>query len=332
MFCLNQQVDLIRKYGSMEIEISVNHDVKRADIFLSEKLGLTRNQVQKLINEGKLLLNNNFFKPSSKLKKSDLITGYIPEPEKEEELKPNPEIQLNIIYEDDSIIAINKPKGIVVHPSFGHKNDTLVNAIVYHCKDLAGIGGVLRPGVVHRLDKDTSGIIIFAKNEFALQSLQKQFKNREITKKYLALLLGKPLKSEDTIITKIGRDQKDRKKFTVTNEGREAITHYKILKSVDGVSLADISIKTGRTHQIRVHMKYINTPIIGDLDYNNKNYDKIIKSKELLTLCKEINGQALCAYFISFKHPKTNNIMTFKVEPPEDMKKIIQWIESHATD
>jgi 23S rRNA pseudouridine1911/1915/1917 synthase len=312
----------------MVIEIHITNNIKRADLFLSEKLGITRNQVQRLIEQQKLLLNNKPFKPSTKLKKNDIITGTIPEPE-EEILKPNTSIKLNILYEDRSIIVINKPKGVVVHPAHGHKEDTIVNALLSHCKDLSGIGGVLRPGVVHRLDKDTSGILIFAKNDLAYQSLQKQFKNREIIKKYLALLLGAPLKKEDTIITNIGRDPKDRKKFAVLKEGREAITEYKILKTLYGVSLADILIKTGRTHQIRVHMKYINAPIIGDKDYNKKNYESIITNKELLNLCKSIKGQALCAYYISFRHPENQEIMSFKISPPEDMENIIKWMDKH---
>ncbi|MCX7770170.1 MAG: RluA family pseudouridine synthase [Proteobacteria bacterium] len=315
----------------MVISIKVESFAKRADLFLSEKLGITRSRIQNLIEKGFILLNSNPFKPSSRLKMGDLITGNIPEEEEESELKPI-NFPLDIIYEDESIIVINKPKGIVVHPSFGHKEDTIVNALLYHCKDLLNIGGTKRPGVVHRLDKDTSGILLFAKNEHALYNLQKQFKNRAVTKKYLALLLGKPEKDRDTIITNIGRHPKDRKKFAVTKEGRPAITEYNILKFLLGVSLAEITIKTGRTHQIRVHMSYINAPIIGDMDYNKKNYENIIKDKNLLQLCKEIKGQALCAHFLSFKHPITNKIMNFKVSPPKEMQKIIDWMKDYGAN
>lgn len=315
----------------MVVKLKVDFPAKRADIFISEKLGLTRSKTQNLIEKGFLLLNSKAFKPSTHLKIGDIISGSIPEIEEDIDLKPI-DLPLDIIYEDDSIILINKPKGIVVHPSFGHKEDTIVNAIIHHCKDILNIGGSKRPGVVHRLDKDTSGILLFAKNDTALHELQRQFKNREVVKKYLALLLGRPQKNEDTIITNLGRHPRDRKKFAVTKEGRQAITEYKILKTVSGVSLAEINIKTGRTHQIRVHMNYINTPIIGDTDYNKKSYENTIKDKNLLILCKEIKGQALCAYFLSFKHPKTNKPMEFKVSPPSDMLKIINWMEQYGTD
>lgn len=314
----------------MVVNLKVDQPVKRADLFLSEKLGLTRNRIQNLIENGILLLNNDTFKPSARLKIGDLITGSIPEAKEDIDLKPI-DYPLDIIYEDESIIVINKPKGIVVHPSFGHKQDTLVNALISHCKEILNISGSKRPGVVHRLDKDTSGLLLFAKNDKALYELQRQFKNREVVKKYLALLLGKPEKNEDIIITSIGRHPKDRKKFAVTKEGRQAITEYKILKSYSGVSLAEITIKTGRTHQIRVHMSHINLPIIGDLDYNKKNYETIIKDKYLLSLCKEIKGQALCAYFLSFKHPVTNKQMEFKIKPPLEMLNIIEWMEKHGT-
>lgn len=315
----------------MVVNIKVDCSAKRADLFLSQTLGLTRNRVQHLIEQGFLLLNNNPFKPSSRLKIGDMVSGNIPEETDDEELKPI-YLPLDIIYEDESLIIINKPKGIVVHPSFGHKKDTIVNAILHHCKEVLNIAGSKRPGVVHRLDKDTSGLLLFAKNDQALNELQKQFKNREVIKKYLALLLGKPDKNEDIIITNIGRHPKDRKKFAVTKEGRQAITEYKILKSFSGVSLAEITIKTGRTHQIRVHMSYINTPIIGDKDYNKKNYENIIKDANLLKLCKDMKGQALCAYFLSFRHPITGKIMEFKINPSSDMKEIINWIEKYGTD
>ncbi len=247
----------------MVVNIRVDSSFKRADLFLSQTLGLTRNRIQQLIEQGFLLLNCNPFKPSSRLKNGDIISGTIPEATEDEELKPV-NLPLDIVYEDESLIIINKPRGIVVHPSFGHKEDTIVNAIIHHCKDILSISGAKRPGVVHRLDKDTSGLLLFAKNDKALNELQRQFKNREVIKKYLALLLGKPEKEADTIITNIGRHPKDRKKFAVTKEGRQAITEYKILKSYYGISLADITIKTGRTHQIRVHMSYIKTPIIAE--------------------------------------------------------------------
>lgn len=315
----------------MVIHIQVKEPIKRADIFIAEKLNLTRNKIQKLIEDNFIFLNNKPFKASTKLKIGDVISGTLPEPIQDESLNPYP-MDIDILYEDSSIIVLNKPKGVVVHPAYGHKEDTLVNALIFHCKDLAGIGGVIRPGVVHRLDKDTSGILVFAKNERSYLNLQKQFKDRNVIKKYLALLLGIPKETEETVVTNIGRDPKNRKKFTVVKEGKEAITHYKILKSAYGVSIADINIKTGRTHQIRVHMNYIGIPIVGDEQYNKKKYNTHITNKELLQLCNSIKGQALCAYHMEFEHPLSKVPMSFTVKPPEDMQKIISWIEKNATN
>lgn len=315
----------------MVIDICVDVPSKRADIYISHILNFSRNQVQKLIESKCLFLNGTSFKPSSSLKIGDKISGEIPDESEESFLQPT-DMPITIIYEDEHIIVVNKEKGVVVHPAHGHKNDTLVNAIINHCSDLKGIGGVLRPGVVHRLDKDTAGLIVFAKDELSYKELQRQFKQRLVKKHYKVLILGTPKKSEDTIVTNISRALKDRKKFAVSIEGKEAITHYKLLKSNKGISLLEVDIKTGRTHQIRVHMEHIGTPVLGDPFYNKKNYKTYIKDPALLELLTSLKGQTLFAEHLEFAHPVSGELMKFNGVMPEDMKKIIREIDNSAAD
>lgn len=314
----------------MVVEVIVENDSKRADSYLSQVLPLSRNQIQKYIKEHILTLNGLPFKPSDSLRAGDKITGHLPS-EETSQLQPV-NIPLEILYEDSDIIVINKEKGVVVHPACGHHNDTLVNALLFHCKDFQPIGGILRPGVVHRLDKDTAGVLVFAKNEKALKELQRQFKERTVKKRYLALVLGTPPKMEDIIITAIGRKSNDRLKFAVKKEGKEAITHYRTLLSSEGISLIEVFIKTGRTHQIRVHMNFIGNPILGDKFYNKKNYSQYIKDKTLLQMAMAIEGQALFAEHLEFKHPTTGNLLSFHGLMPDDMKKIVSRLGKYATN
>ena len=304
------------------IEIVSDSNFNRADVFISQYLNISRNQAQKLIEQSYLTLNGNTFKSSTKIKLGDRISGFLPE-EEPTHLQPT-DLPITILYEDAHIIVLNKEKGIVVHPAHGHKNDTLVNALIHHCDDLKAIGGVLRPGVVHRLDKDTAGVLVFAKNENSYKELQRQFKAREVKKRYLVLVLGTPKKPEDIIITKIGRKESDRKKFAVKGEGKEAFTQYRLLKTKGGVSLLEVFIKTGRTHQIRVHMEYIGNPVLGDTFYNKKNYKQYISDKELLALALSLKGQALFAEYLEFKHPETGEIMGFHGIMPDDMQQIVK--------
>lgn len=313
----------------MVIEFKVESIYKRADTYLTSKLQLSRNKIQDYIKSGKILLNNNFFKPSTSLKKGDRITAYIEEESESLNLKPY-NYKLKILYEDDDIIVIDKQKGLVVHPARGHTDDTLVNALINHCSDLVGIGSKLRPGIVHRLDKDTSGVMVVAKNENSYYELQKQFKERLVEKKYLALIYGLPKKTEDIIITGIGRSSKDRKKFSVSSKGKEAITHYRVLKTNYQISLVDITIKTGRTHQIRVHMNYIGHPIIGDKTYGKKNYGGYIKDKNLFQLIDKIEGQALIAYSLRFTHPTTGKELFFNAHIPLDIQNLIDYLDKDA--
>ncbi|GAB4434132.1 MAG: RluA family pseudouridine synthase [bacterium] len=315
----------------MVVDLVVDSNYRRADLYLSKVLNISRNQIQRLIEERALNLNGKTFKASSPLKCGDIIRGELPEKAETSYLEPL-DIPLNILYEDEHILILNKEKGIVVHPANGHKKDTLVNAVINHCKDLKGIGGVLRPGVVHRLDKDTAGVMVFAKDEESYKELQRQFKNREVKKRYLVLVCGTPKRPEDRIITNIGRSEKDRKKFAVTKEGKEAVTQYKVLKTNQEISLLQVEIKTGRTHQIRVHMKYIGNPVLGDTFYNKKIKDIEVKDKNLNDLIKNLRGQALFAEYLEFKHPVKGLVMGFHGVMPEDMKNIIERLDANAVD
>lgn len=293
----------------LTIKVSKNESGQRLDLFLLSKLPkvVSRSFLQKLIKEGQIKVNNRQEKPSYKVKPNDEITlPDRPVPQRIEVL-PEP-IELNVLYEDSDIIVVNKPAGMIVHPIPSHTTGTLVNALLYHCRDLQGIGGELRPGIVHRLDKDTSGVMVVAKNDLAHRSLSLQFKNREVFKMYLALVHGKFNEKEGQIQINVARHPTLRVKMTVAKEGRIALTFYKVLKSFgDIASLVAAYPKTGRTHQIRVHMKYINHPILGDKLYGRA--DPI-----------PVERQMLHAAILQFEHPRTNKQMKFIAPLPEDFK------------
>ena len=239
----------------------------RIDHFLVKKdIGISRTYIQKLIKDGQVLVNNKSVKSNYRLRLNDEIVVIVPPPTELEVLPEN--IPLDIIYEDSSIIVINKPAGIVVHPAAGNYSGTIVNALLYHCKDLTGIGGKERPGIVHRLDKDTSGVLVAAKNDHSHQHLSRQFKRREVEKRYIALVAGVVKKESGTIEVPIGRDIKDRKKISpITKRARTAVTHFKVVERFKNASLLEIKIETGRTHQIRVHLSYFKHPVLGYIQY-----------------------------------------------------------------
>ena len=301
-----------------EIIVQDGEENVRIDSFVSNKISdLSRTMIVKLIESDNIKVNGKSQKPSYKIQAGDKISIEIPEI-KEVDLKAQ-DIPINIIYEDDDIIVINKEKGMVVHPAEGNWDGTLVNAIMAHCKDsLSGIGGELRPGIVHRLDKDTSGILIIAKNDKAHINLSEQIKNREVKKKYIALVRGIVPENEATINMPIGRSTKDRKKMEVTKNGKEAITHFKILKRYGKYTLLEVKIDTGRTHQIRVHLAEIGYPVVGDMVYSNgKNEFGVV-------------GQMLHAQSLDFKHPTTGKKMHLEAELPEYFKKIIEQEEAKS--
>lgn len=299
-----------------QYKVEENEKGKRIDAYISQKDGeLSRTAIQRLIEEEIILVNGTKTKPSYKVAKDDIIE--IQEVEaKEIELKAQ-DIPIEIVYEDDDIIVVNKPKGLVVHPAVGNPDGTLVNAIMSICKEtLSGIGGEIRPGIVHRLDKDTSGLLIVAKNDMAHINLSEQIKNHEVKKTYIALVRGIVKENEATINMPIGRSTKDRKKMAVVKNGKEAITHFKVIKRYEKYTLLEINIETGRTHQIRVHLSQIGYPVVGDYTYSNGKNDF------------GVEGQMLHARRLEFKHPKTGKQMDLTAEYPKYFKNIIDELYS----
>lgn len=272
---------------------------------------LSRVTVKRLIEEGKVLVNDKKQKVSYVLKKGDKIILQKEAP-KEVKLKPE-EIPLEVIYEDNDIIVVNKPKGLVVHPGNGNPDGTLVNAILALCKEsLSGIGGEIRPGIVHRLDKETSGLLIIAKNDKAHIAMSDQIKNRQVKKTYITLVRGLVKEQEATINMPIGRSDKDRKKMAVKKSGKEAITHFKVLERFEqGYTLLEVRIETGRTHQIRVHLSEIGYPVVGDEVYSNGKNPFGVR------------GQLLHAQRLQFKHPITKEELLLEVQIPEEFKNVI---------
>ena len=306
-----------KKETKMKLIINEEAAGKRIDSYISNiNKDLSRATVQRLIEEENIIVNNQKTKDSYKLKLNDEIEIIIPEA-KEIALKAE-NIPLEILYEDSDIIVVNKPKGMVVHPANGNPDGTLVNAVMAICKDsLSGIGGEIRPGIVHRLDKDTSGCIIVAKNDKAHVVLSEGLKNHEIKKTYIALVRGIIKENEATINMPIARSTKDRKKMAVDKKGKEAITHFKVLNRFDNkYTLLEINIETGRTHQIRVHLSHIGYPIIGDEVYSNGKNEWNIK------------GQCLHAKSLDFKHPITEKQMHVEAELPKYFKNILQELEN----
>ncbi|ARC85256.1 pseudouridine synthase, RluA family protein [Clostridium argentinense CDC 2741] len=282
-----------------ELEVKENDINKRLDVFISEKLeGKSRSYVQGLIEEEKVKVNEKLKKSNYKLKLNDLVIVDVPEVTALEIEKQD--IPLDILYEDNDVIVINKPQDMVVHPAPGNYSGTLVNALLYHCNDLSGINGVVRPGIVHRIDKDTSGILVIAKNDNAHNRLAEQLKEHSMTRTYYALVEGKLKEDSGTINAPIGRHPVERIKMAVVkNNGKESITHYKVLERFNHYTLVKCNLETGRTHQIRVHMAYIGHPLVGDTVYGFK------KQKF------KLQGQVLHAKELGFIHPTTNEYMKF---------------------
>ena len=290
----------------------------RLDVYISKKNdNLSRTMIQKLIEDGQILVNGNKKKISYKVQIGDVIQIHIPETKKTDIKAQN--IPIEVIYEDDDILVVNKPKGMVVHPANGNPDGTLVNAVMALCKEsLSGVGGEIRPGIVHRLDKDTSGLLIIAKNDLAHIKMSEQIKDRKVKKIYIALVKGNVAENEATIDMPIGRSTKDRKKMAVREDGKEAITHFKVIKRYDKYTLLEIKIDTGRTHQIRVHMEKIGHPVVGDTVYSNgKNEFGVV-------------GQMLHAKSLDFTHPITGKKMHFEAELPEYFENVLKKLENRV--
>lgn len=282
----------------------------RADVFLAAKLGVSRSNMQKLLEDGRVKRGEKIIKANYKVRAGEMFVVDIPEPEPIEAVPEN--IPLYIIYEDDDVVVLNKARGMVVHPAPGNYTGTLVNALLYHCSNLSGINSAIRPGIVHRLDKDTSGIMIVAKNDAAHISLSQQIQSKTAVRTYLAVVRGNIKTDSGTIETQIARDKTDRKKMAVVKEGgRDAITDYEVLERFGKYTLVRCKLRTGRTHQIRVHMEYLGYPLVGDPKYSPMKTPFGIK------------GQALHSHTLEFTHPRTGECMKFEAPLPEDMHKII---------
>lgn len=282
---------------------------ERIDKYLMEELGLSRNKVQKIIKDNNIKVNDKDIKSNYLLKIDDVITVELVE----EDFSIKPEaITLDIQYEDEDILVINKPSGMVTHPAYGHKSNTLVNALLHYSKNLSDVNGEMRPGIVHRLDKDTSGLILIAKNNEAHIKLVQDLKDRKITRGYIALVSGLISNDSGTIDAPIGRNPNDRKKMMVTDiNAKEAVTHFKVLERLNNATLVECLLETGRTHQIRVHFSYINHPIINDSIYG---YRKAIDD----------TGQLLHAHYLAFYHPRTGEYMEFKINLPKHFIKLME--------
>ncbi len=283
---------------------------KRLDIFIAERGSLTRSASQKLLKDGLVKVNGKVIQKSYKIKLFDEVEFDIPEAVPCENLPQD--IELDIVFEDSDLLVVNKPKGMVVHPAAGNLDNTLVNALLFHCGDsLSGINGVIRPGIVHRIDKDTSGLLVVAKNDNAHVSLAEQIKSHTFDRYYEAVVCGRFKELEGKIDAPIGRHPKDRKKMAVVSDGRNAVTHYEVISEYNGYSHVKFKLETGRTHQIRVHMSSMGHPIVGDTIYGAR--DKL-----------GIEGQCLHAKTISFVHPVTNELMSFDSELPEYFRKLLE--------
>jgi 23S rRNA pseudouridine1911/1915/1917 synthase len=295
---------------------------KRLDLFLSEKMNITRSAAVKLIEGGDVTLEgkSGSIAKNYKLRIGDIITVVLPEAEVSEARPEN--IPLDIIYEDEDIIVVNKPKGMVVHPAAGNPSGTLVNALLYHCGDsLSGIGGVSRPGIVHRIDKDTAGLLVVAKNDAAHISLSDQLKRHEVSRIYSAIVIGGMREDSGTVNAPLGRDMRDRKKMAVIRDpskpSREAVTHWSVLERYEGFCLVRCQLETGRTHQIRVHMSSIGHPLMGDTTYGGGRTKFEAQHKELIC------GQCLFAGELSLTHPRTGERMHFSVPRPENFEALL---------
>ena len=306
--------------------------ILRVDKFLADRIeNASRTRIANAAHAGNILVNNNPVKPNYRVKPGDIVQVVLPTPPRDIELTPE-DIPLNIVYEDDDVLVVNKEPGMVVHPAHGNYTGTLVNALMWHFKDLPLFNtGESRPGLVHRLDKNTSGILVIAKNEYALNRLSKQFYDRTTDRRYNALIWGTPDPVEGTITGNVGRSVKDRKVmqvFTDESEGKNAITHYKVLEDLGYISLVECKLETGRTHQIRVHFSHIKHPLFNDAEYGG---DQILKGttftkyQQFIRNCFSIlPRQALHAKSLSFNHPVTGKRLSFESDLPDDMMQVIE--------
>ncbi|MGR9050237.1 RluA family pseudouridine synthase [Halobacillus faecis] len=299
---------------SEHYKVTENDQSKRIDKLLTEVIEeASRSQIQGWLKDGIVFVDGKAVKSNYKVQEGESITWYIPEPEPMDILPED--IPIEIVYEDEDVIVVNKPSGMVIHPAAGHSSGTLVNALLFHVKDLSGINGVERPGIVHRIDKDTSGLLMVAKNDLAHQSLAEQLSKKTVERKYEAIVHGEIHHEYGTIDAPIGRDPKDRQRMAVVDGGRDAVTHFRVLRHFTDFTLVECKLETGRTHQIRVHMRYIEHPLAGDPKYGPRK-----------TL--DLDGQALHAKSLGFEHPRTGEWKKFEVEPPAEFQETLKYLET----
>lgn len=298
----------------IEIFVGEDNDSERLDAYLAIELNeISRTYIQKLIKDGLVSVNGVIKKPRYQLKEGDNIKVQVPKPKNLDIVAED--IPIDIVYQDDDIVIINKSKDMVVHPAPGNYNGTLVNAILHHIDNLSSINGIIRPGIVHRLDKDTSGLLIVAKNDNAHKFLSDKLKDRDIKREYVAITYGEFEEDEGTISAPIGRHPKDRKRMAIVENGKEAITNYEVLNRYKGYTLVKAKLETGRTHQIRVHLSSIKHPIVGDPVYSNRKEDG------------KYDGQFLHAIKLGFTHPRTREYMEFETDLPDSFKEFIDKID-----
>lgn len=296
----------------------------RLDKFLAETLpDLSRSRIQKLIEQGRILENGAAVRASGKILGTEQFTIWLP-PLESLDVLPEP-IPLNIVYEDTDLLVVDKPKGMVVHPAPGHMSGTLVNALLYHFHgQLSGINGVLRPGIVHRIDKDTSGLLVVCKSDRAHQKMAGLLKTHDIERTYQAIVFGNPRESEGTVDAPLGRDAKDRKKMAVRRDGRRAVTHWKVLERFGDFTYIEARLETGRTHQIRVHMKSIGHPLLGDLLYGPAGVSGQARSRLRGVPDEDLSGQLLVAKVLGFTHPVTGEELFFEKELPDYFLRVLE--------
>lgn len=315
---------------TIELTFEPGQAPERLDRFLARALSdMSRAHLKRLIDTGQITADGHTVKAGLRLRGGETLR--ISVPQAQEPVAEPEAIPLDILYEDSDLIVINKAAGMVVHPANGHYSGTLVNALLHHCTDLSGIGGELRPGIVHRLDKDTSGVLVVSKNDLSHQGLAQQFKEHNITRRYITLVHGQVQNDSGCIEKPIGRHPGARKKMsTHSSRGRHAVTHWKVLRryAAERLTLLEMRLETGRTHQIRVHLADMNLPVVGDQTYGNTKRANAIGDAHIRTLVQQLQRQALHAWILGFKHPRTGEYMEYSSPLPADMAQIVTALDA----